>query len=196
MKKSAETRKSILLKAFDLIYSKGYQSTSVDEIIATMQLTKGAFYYHFKHKDEMGLALINDILAPEIYQAFVLPLENTQKPTRDIYAMMENLLFNMPMLQIQLGCPVANLVQEMSSISNEFSINLLKLVGQWHSALTQSFKNGKKAGKIRSDLDEQQASYFIISGYWGVRNLGKLTADPDVFRIYLKELKRYLKTMK
>jgi TetR/AcrR family transcriptional repressor of nem operon len=62
MKKAATTRLTILQKAFELIYVKGYQTTSIDDIIATTQVTKGAFYYHFKNKDEMGLAIINEIL--------------------------------------------------------------------------------------------------------------------------------------
>lgn len=43
MKKSANTRATILQQAFELIYKKGYQSTSIDEIIATTKVTKGAF---------------------------------------------------------------------------------------------------------------------------------------------------------
>ncbi|WP_312076739.1 TetR/AcrR family transcriptional regulator [Chryseobacterium sp.] len=64
MKKSEATRLNILQKAFELIYVKGYQTASVDEIIATTQVTKGAFYYHFKTKDEMGLAIINELMIP------------------------------------------------------------------------------------------------------------------------------------
>ena len=61
MKKAEATRLMILQKAFELIYVKGYQTTSIDDIIATTKVTKGAFYYHFKTKDEMGLAIINEI---------------------------------------------------------------------------------------------------------------------------------------
>ena len=62
MKKAEITRLNILQKAFDIIYANGYQTTSIDDIIATTKVTKGAFYYHFKSKDEMGLAIINEIL--------------------------------------------------------------------------------------------------------------------------------------
>ncbi len=48
MKKAEVTRLNILQKAFELIYVNGYQTTSIDQIIATTQVTKGAFFYHFK----------------------------------------------------------------------------------------------------------------------------------------------------
>lgn len=68
MKKAEATRMAILEKAFDLIYKQGYQATSIDDIIATTRLTKGAFFYHFKNKDEMGIAVINEVMYNGMYK--------------------------------------------------------------------------------------------------------------------------------
>lgn len=76
MKKAETTRLIILQKASELIYAKGYQNTSVDDIIATTQVTKGAFYYHFRTKDEMGIAIINEILKPTLTNNFIDPYRN------------------------------------------------------------------------------------------------------------------------
>ncbi|MCD8540676.1 MAG: TetR/AcrR family transcriptional regulator [Leadbetterella sp.] len=57
MKKAEVTRLTILQKAFELIYVKGYQASSVDDILATTQVTKGAFYYHSKIKMKWALPL-------------------------------------------------------------------------------------------------------------------------------------------
>ena len=61
MKKAEAKRLNILRKAFELVYVNGYLTTSINDIIATTKVTKGAFYYHFKTKDEMGLAIVNEI---------------------------------------------------------------------------------------------------------------------------------------
>ena len=92
MSKAADTRMMILQKSFELIYRKGYQSTSIDEIIATTQVTKGAFYYHFKTKDDMGLSLINELLYPGMYKVMIKPLEEGKDPIKGIYEVVENLL--------------------------------------------------------------------------------------------------------
>ncbi len=52
----------ILEKAFGLIYSKGYQTTSIDRSLPPPKVTKRSFLYHFKNKDEMGLAIINELM--------------------------------------------------------------------------------------------------------------------------------------
>src|SRR5690606_28017174 len=92
MKKAEATRLTILQKAFELIYVKGYQTTSIDDIIATTKVTKGAFYYHFKTKDEMGLAIINEILKPTLASSFIEPLQTEENPLEAIYNLMDNLL--------------------------------------------------------------------------------------------------------
>jgi len=71
MKKAAATRLMILTKAFELIYVRGYQTTSIDDILATTKVTKGAFYYHFRNKDEMGLAILQEILKPALTESFI-----------------------------------------------------------------------------------------------------------------------------
>ena len=76
MKKAEATRLNILQKAFELIYEKGYQTTSIDDILLKTQVTKGAFYYHFKNKDEMGIAIINELLKPTLTNSFIEPLQN------------------------------------------------------------------------------------------------------------------------
>jgi len=195
MKKADATRLTILEKAFELIYVKGYQATSVDDVIATLQVTKGAFFYHFRNKDEMGLAVINELMFPIMYNAFVKPLSKTLDPVMDIYAMIKNLLFEVPELKVEYGCPAGNLTQEMSPINPEFSIALSRVTEQWKKALMTSILNGKKSGTIREDVDAQQVAYFIMAGYWGIRSLGKLDNSKDCYITYLKELKSYLRSL-
>lgn len=195
MKKSAATRLTILQKAFELIYMKGYQATSIDEIIATTDVTKGAFYYHFKNKDEMGLAVINEIMFPGMHEAFVAGLSTANDPVNDIYELIKMLLIDHPLLLVQYGCPAGNLTQEMSPLDEKFNETLKKLVGDWQQIIIANIINGQKAGSIRTDVNPEQVAYFVMSGYWGIRNFGKLYNSKDVYHAYLAELKRYLQSL-
>lgn len=78
-----EKRKQELLRiAYRLILSKGYEETSIDEIIAEAQIAKGTFYYHFKSKEEMLEALINQMITEQSERArqfLAAPLPIPQK---------------------------------------------------------------------------------------------------------------------
>ncbi|CAM4147665.1 TetR/AcrR family transcriptional regulator [Zobellia nedashkovskayae] len=195
MTKASNTRHTILEKAFDLIYKKGYQSTSIDEIIATTKVTKGAFYYHFKTKDDMGVAIINEIVKPNMHDAFIIPLQNSSKPVEDIYLMTKALLLETPFLKLEYGCPASNLTQEMTPWNSKFSEALNELVLAWQTAVENSIKRGIEKGKINSAANPKQVALFIISGYWGIRNFGKVSHSTDCYYLYLEELKYYLKNL-
>jgi TetR/AcrR family transcriptional regulator, transcriptional repressor for nem operon len=196
MTKATETRMTILQKAFELIYTKSYQTTSIDEIIATTKVTKGAFYYHFKTKDEMGLAIVNEIVKPIMTDSFIKPLQNAKNPIEEIYDMTENLLLHNPFLKLEYGCPTGNLTQEMSPWNIEFSNSLSEIIKNWQTTIEESITKGIENGTIRSTIIPQQVAYFIMSGYWGIRNFGKLYNSNDCYHSYLKELKVYLNNLK
>jgi AcrR family transcriptional regulator len=54
-----DTRKKILDVAQDAVLTKGFDATSIDEIVATAELTKSGFFYHFRDKNALAHALID-----------------------------------------------------------------------------------------------------------------------------------------
>ena len=195
MTKAAATRHMILEKAFELIYTKGYQTTSIDEIIATTKVTKGAFYYHFNTKDEMGLAIINEIVKPTMQDAFIKPLQDAKNPIKEIYRMTKALLLDNPFLKLEYGCPAGNLTQEMTPWNVEFGKALSELILEWQQTIENCIRSGKANGTVRKNVNPQQVAYFIMSSYWGIRNFGKVYNSADCYHSYLKELKTYLNSL-
>lgn len=191
MKKSQYTRLYILQTAFDLIYHKGYQTTSVDDIIAKTNVTKGAFYYHFKNKDEMGVAILNELLKPNFLSSFIDPLRHSDNALESIYNLIHYLLIEEPALTLENGCPASNLTQEMAPWNNEFTKTLNELSDQLELAMINAIINSQEKGFIRSDVNPQEVAVFVLSGYWGVRNLGKLKTTKSVYLVFLQGLRSY-----
>lgn len=192
MKKAEATRLAILQKAFGLIYTKGYQAASLDDILATTEVTKGAFYYHFKNKDEMGLAIIEEVLKPAVTENYIKPMQQPADPLKLIYRMMHSLLMENEFLKVEYGCPAANLTQEMAPWNAAFSKALDELTGKWNDALVKSIERGKKEGFVDKKVNAKQVALFVMSGYWGIRNFGKLSGSREAYKPYLKALKAYL----
>ncbi|WP_420153165.1 TetR family transcriptional regulator [Siphonobacter sp.] len=195
MSKAATTRLMILQKAFELMYRRGYQATSIDDIIATTQVTKGAFYYHFKNKDEMGLAVIAEVMVPAMQQAMVEALRNSTDPVEDLYAVVHRLLLQDPFFEVQYGCPAVNFIDEMAVLNPAFQKALAGLVQQWDQAIQEALRQGQNRQIIRDEVNPAQVASFIITGYNGVRNLGKILGRSS-YLVYLKELKNYLQTLR
>lgn len=68
--KKGEKRKLELLKiAYDMFLSRGYENTSVDEIIAKAQIAKGTYYYYFPSKEKMLEDVIGMMIESEVQKA-------------------------------------------------------------------------------------------------------------------------------
>ena len=68
--KKGEKRKQELLKiAYQLFVEKGYENTSIDEIIATAGIAKGTYYYYFPSKEATLEAVIDLMIGEEVQRA-------------------------------------------------------------------------------------------------------------------------------
>ena len=194
MSKAASTRDLIIRKSFDLIYQRGYQSTSIDDIISTTNVTKGAFFYHFKNKEQMGLGLISELLYPNFYTRMVSPLKESTDPAKDVYSMMESLLNDTIFFNVTHGCPAINLIEEMAPVNESFRKALAKLTLAWHNAIASSIRSAQEAGTIGTRESPEQVAVMVISGYSGIRMLGKIMGR-SVYKTYLTSLKEYLSSI-
>lgn len=56
--RAVATRERIIDVAVELFYERGYADVGLADITARADLTTGAFYYHFRSKEELGAAII------------------------------------------------------------------------------------------------------------------------------------------
>lgn len=195
MSKAAATRNHILENAFKLIYLKGYQATSIDEIIASTAVTKGAFFYHFKNKEEMGLAMIKEVMYPGMVPYMIDVLGRTDDLIEDIYNMIKALLLYNPFFKVEYGCPAVNLIDEMAPLNESFRKALMNIMVEWQAAIEKSLITAQANGRLNPAFEPKQIALYITANYSGVRNIGKVFGRPSYVE-FLKQFKIYLETLK
>ncbi|GMQ65398.1 TetR/AcrR family transcriptional regulator [Vallitalea maricola] len=57
-KKGDERKKEFIETAIEMFKTKGYEKTSINDILRAINVTKGAFYYYFSSKEELLDAII------------------------------------------------------------------------------------------------------------------------------------------
>lgn len=69
MRKGDEKRQAILDVAEKLFYTKGYEATSVQDILDVLDTSKGSFYHHFESKEQVLATLCAQRAAKAVTQA-------------------------------------------------------------------------------------------------------------------------------
>jgi TetR/AcrR family transcriptional regulator, transcriptional repressor for nem operon len=100
------------------------------------------------------------------------------------------------MLRVEYGCPASNFTQEMAPWNIDFTKALNQLSLQWENTMIEAIEKGKENGLVKTGVNAKEVAVFVLSGYWGVRNLGKLENSKSVYLVYLKGLKSYFDTLK
>ena len=195
--KSQETKKLIVETSFDMFYSNGYNNTSIPDIMKKTNLTKGAFYHHFKNKLEIGKKVIEDIFSLRIYNGFIKPLkENKSKSVSDllVYVFTERIV-NFSEKEKALGCPANNMINEIGCSVSDFREPLRKLMDGWKDALIDVIEIGKKNNEIKKEVDSNAAATFLICSFEGARGIRKIYNDDALFNNYLLAVKEYIKSI-
>jgi AcrR family transcriptional regulator len=195
MAKAEATRLTILQKAYDLVYQKGYQATSIDDIIATTQVTKGAFFYHFKNKEQMGLGIINELMYPKIIPLLEKTLNKPNDVRVNIYETMELLLFNDEFFKVEFGCPVINLIDEMAALNPAFQKALTRVINKWQTIIEAAILKAQEKGQLSQDNEAGKIALHVIANYGGARYMGKLFGKSS-YSDFLNEFEKYLKGLK
>ena len=111
------TRDHIIEAADELFYQQGFDHTSFSDIAASVKISRGNFYYHFKSKDEILDAVIDLRLANTKKMLEQWEKDGTQ-PIDRITSFIHILITNQANILLY-GCPVGTLTSELAKLDHK-----------------------------------------------------------------------------
>ncbi|HFK9612637.1 TPA: TetR/AcrR family transcriptional regulator [Enterococcus faecium] len=187
-----KTKEKILEATKDLIYKKGYHETSIRDILAASETGERQFYYYFSSKKEVCLAVIHahmDVWQTELFEDIL----NAGKQPEEALEEMLDWIFADHETQITYhGCPVGNLIIELSTVDEEYRLLLLELVNQWVKYTKQNIL-ALSEEKLSDEEADRQAK-ALIAEIQGSILLLKVTQDLSLLRQNFQLIKERLLT--
>jgi TetR/AcrR family transcriptional repressor of nem operon len=183
-KKGEATRTRILDASQSLILEHGYAGVSVDQIINSIGLTKGAFFHHFKSKSDLARQLI-DRFADEGVQLFEDNMARARKLSDDplqqlliLVGLYEELFDGLT--EPYPGCLLASYVYELRQFDDDIKpvINREFLLSR--EELTHLIHEIKEKYPPRQPIDATALADMFMSTFEGAFVLSKSLNEPDV----------------
>jgi TetR/AcrR family transcriptional regulator, transcriptional repressor for nem operon len=188
------TRERLLQAASREIYRSGFQSAGLDKILASAGVTKGALYYHFKGKQALGYAVVEEVIAPDVQGKWVLPLQSVKDPIEALIGAVQRIPVRPE--DVRGGCQMNNLAQEMSPLDAGFRKRLATIFGDWREAVASVLLEGQSHGSVRRDVEPAEAAGLLIAMVEGYGSLAKNAQDPKVMKAGIRNIVDWLKSLR
>ena len=192
-----ETREALLDAAFDQMYLHGFRGAGLNDILDAAGLTKGALYHHFAGKMELGYAVVEERVVPLVRERYLDPFREVSDPVDAVARMgmrMRDELLKEGILA--RGCPLNNLVQEMSGVDAGFRERLAAVVDEWRATVASSIEQGRSSGSIATHAHPDSAATLVVASLLGAVGFAKNALDLAPFDACRKEVNAYMATLR
>jgi len=166
-----DTRQKILRAAFEEFYKNGFQGGRLDHIVEAAGATKGALFHYFDGKNDLGCAVLDEVIEPLLRQRWIDPLADSIDPIADLKNMfMQHIKADIQSGSMMLGCPLNNLAQEMSPLDEGIRQRIDRCYELWRESLAAALAQGIKDGRIRKRTSPRSVAALVVAtqmGIWG-----------------------------
>jgi AcrR family transcriptional regulator len=174
-------------------YRNGFQGGSLNRIVETAGTTKGALFHHFAGKQELGYAVIDELIAPILEQRWLDPLTDSKDPITDMKAVFQRYTQeDTGKGHFVQGCPLNNLAQEMSPLDEGFRTRIDGLYGTWRKRYAEALAAGIAAGTVRKEVSPQKVASLLIAAQMGIWGTGKASQNDTLVEQACDALCSYL----
>lgn len=190
-----QTRQTLLQRAFEEIHRCGFRAAGLDSILKASGVTKGALYYHFASKTELGYAVVEEIVRPWVEDKWK-PVLDAPDPIDAAIDLVHSHMAANSELALSLGCPFNNLCQEMAPEDAGFRTRLTKILQEWRQGIETAIERGQREGAVRADADPSAVAAFLISAIEGCIGMAKPARSREFLEASMRGLIDYLESLR
>ena len=170
----------VLCKAINIFWHKGYNGTSMQELVDGLGISRSSLYDTYGDKHTLYLKAL------ESYQldvsSKISAIANNSAPAKDtIKALLQFIISGLLDDQKHKGCFLVNAQVEVAPHDSEVSRLVCDSDQQIEEAFHLIIKNGQQKGEISDRKDATALARFILNTVKGMRVTAKSTPDSAVF---------------
>src|ERR1700743_697870 len=192
MTKGEDTRREIVEQAAPLFNQKGFEGTSLSDLMRVTGLQKGGIYRHFSSKEELA----GEAFDYAWKKAFERRLEGIDEAA-DAVERLKKMIDNFVDIRTGLvagGCPLMNTAVEADDGNPVLRARARGALSGWMARLTKAASDGIANGEIDSRVDAKALGQLIISTLEGALLISRLENDRAPLDQVRRHLSGYLET--
>ncbi|MEW4922526.1 helix-turn-helix domain-containing protein [Algibacter sp. 2305UL17-15] len=193
------TKDKILAASKNLVLSNGFAGTSIDQILEKTGITKGSFFYHFKTKNALAKALIEEFARDDMSH-LEWALQETEhlkaEPLKRLLQFVQLFIDMMTGLKTpHSGCLYASYTNESTQFDPEIKKCISDTILVWRSTMELLLQNVLETHKMVIDEDIKSLADAFTVVFEGGFVLSKALNEPELTANQLRHLKNYFQLL-
>jgi TetR/AcrR family transcriptional regulator, transcriptional repressor for nem operon len=164
--------------AMHLFWRKGYESTSLQDLITTMDLSKSSFYQAFKSKHKLFQRCILNYqeMLTGLMSAHLQAIPSRKK---SIITLFYTKADETSGLNARRGCLTMNTASEFAQNDPEISALISQSIESFVDIFEIAVKQAQQDGEIPTDKDARSIAAYLVSSMSGLNTMIKSGADRE-----------------
>jgi TetR/AcrR family transcriptional regulator, transcriptional repressor for nem operon len=188
-----DTRTRLVLAAMRLFWEKGYNSTSIADVLHTAKVNSGSLYYFFPGKSELLVAVL------DAYQEGIRPMllepawAGVSDPVERIFALLARYRKSLVDTDCFYGCPIGSLALELHEPDPAVRERLAKNFTAWIAAVEECLLQAR--ARLPTDLNRRELAQFVLTTMEGGVMQARTFRDIEYFDAAVRQLRQYFKRL-
>ena len=160
-KEKQDVRTRVVLAAMELFFAKGYNSTSIADILSRTQLNAGSLYHVFPGKQDVLIAVL-EWYRDGIEENLLKPAwEGVEDPIERIFALLDRYHWMIVETDNTFGCPIGSLALELHEADPVVRELLAVNFTNWSRAIERCLDEA--ADRLPAGLDRGALAEFVLT---------------------------------
>lgn len=176
---NADTRQRIVMTAMELFWEKGFQSTSIADILSRTQVHSGSLYHFFPGKQDV-LAAVLEAYRDGIEEWLLKPAwSGVDDPIERVFALLNGYRTQLVTTDCTYGCPIGNLALEISEPDPRIRELLSVNFANWTTAIERCLDAAGE--RLPAGLDRRRLAEFTLTVMEGAIMQARTYRDIESF---------------
>jgi TetR/AcrR family transcriptional repressor of nem operon len=170
-----------LQKAMQTFWARGYEATSMQDLVDTMGINRGSLYATFGDKRSLFLQALK-LYGAVHRKAWTDALAARTTPRGAILGAFDGAISAVLQDGSRDGCLVVNTALELSAHDDEIAAEVADSLGEMERFFRTMIEAGQKAGEIPASLRPAETARALLGLFVGLRVLARSRPEPKLLR--------------
>jgi TetR/AcrR family transcriptional regulator, transcriptional repressor for nem operon len=173
-------RNKVLDRATALFWTRGYEATSIQDLVETTGVNRGSIYGTFGDKQGMFLAAVDRYLET-VGKSLMVDLSDPD-PRRAIERMFGSIIRRSSDPRSPRGCLITNTALECPFSGDAIARKVADAIGRQESGIYRVLRRAQAEGSLAPVLDARALARFLLGVAQGLNVVNKAVADPEMLK--------------